>query len=60
MTTASLDAFFSAGVRILGVLIHPTSVVDTEEKLWAQVWTGSEEEVQKCLKLKDTLAEKAM
>ncbi len=44
-------------VRVFGVLLHPQQRSD---KQWAQVWVGSGEEVETCLRLKATFAERGM
>ncbi|GFZ49844.1 hypothetical protein JCM24511_07247 [Saitozyma sp. JCM 24511] len=56
VTSDHLVDFLSTGVRVLGVLLHPFSA-DTQ---WAQVWVGSEAEVESCLTLREHLASKGI
>nr|XP_031858299.1 uncharacterized protein CI109_006270 [Kwoniella shandongensis]KAA5525371.1 hypothetical protein CI109_006270 [Kwoniella shandongensis] len=54
VTTDSLVNFFSAKTHVHGVLLHQNEFGNGLQ--WAQVWVGSEDEVQKCLDLRTHLA----
>lgn len=63
VTTGDLTAFFAHGIKVLGVLRHPFDPAapkdDTaSQTTWAQIWTTSEEEVQRCLDMKPAFENK--
>lgn len=67
VTNSALLTFFSAGVTFLGTRIHqpnPHTVSqhssDEPHKAWAQIWTASEAEVERCLELKEDMARKGL
>jgi hypothetical protein len=61
VTAKELKDFFSAAIRVIDVHLHPSLPgQDGLIKQWAQVWTCSDEEVDKCLTLKESLASKGM
>ncbi|WWC92641.1 uncharacterized protein L201_007600 [Kwoniella dendrophila CBS 6074] len=55
VTAENLINFFSSTTRVLGVLLHPQSTSTTTLQ-WAQLWVGSQAEVERCLELKQHLA----
>ncbi|WVQ66209.1 uncharacterized protein L199_004388 [Kwoniella botswanensis] len=55
VTAENLVNFFSTTTRVLGVLLHPQSTSSTTLQ-WAQLWVGSQAEVERCMDLKQHLA----
>ena len=67
VTSAALLTFFAGGVTVLGTRIHqpdlavePQLSSDQMHKVWAQIWTASEVEAERCLQFKEDLARKGM
>ncbi|OCF73367.1 hypothetical protein I204_06599 [Kwoniella mangroviensis CBS 8886] len=55
VTAENLINFFSTTTRVLGVLLHPQSTFSSTLQ-WAQLWVGSQAEVERCMDLKQHLA----
>ncbi|WVW87091.1 hypothetical protein I302_109148 [Kwoniella bestiolae CBS 10118] len=55
VTAENLINLFSTTTRVLGVLLHPQSTSSTTLQ-WAQLWVGSQAEVERCMDLKQHLA----
>lgn len=67
VTNSALLTFFANGVTVLGTRVHPPNeevssdhLTDNTSSAWAQIWTASEAEVERCMELKDDLARKGM
>ncbi|WVF68344.1 hypothetical protein IAT40_003109 [Kwoniella sp. CBS 6097] len=56
VTADNLIAFFAANTRVLGVFLHPAQDGQQKPTQWAQIWVSSQEELDKCLDLKNFLA----
>ncbi|WVR07928.1 hypothetical protein IAU60_004971 [Kwoniella sp. DSM 27419] len=54
VTADHLVNFFAANARVLGVFMHPSS--EPHGVQWAQLWAASDDDRQKCLALKWSLA----
>ncbi|WRT69856.1 uncharacterized protein IL334_006847 [Kwoniella shivajii] len=55
VTAENLISFFSGTTRVLGVLIHPQPTTGATLQ-WAQLWVESQEELQRCMTLREHLA----
>jgi len=67
VTNAALLTFFAGGITVLGTRVHQPDLQiksqlasDEMHKAWAQIWTASEVEAERCLQFKEDLARKGM